>query len=451
VDLRCDCRAVPFAPSRTGKKDLQLKYPGITSDDPCMSHEGQLAPAFCDSPRIESIDIFRGLTMLLMVFVNDLGGPGQSDIVNFPAWLWHATKPDTVYFADAIAPAFLFIVGMAIPLANARRRERGDTNLRVWFHALTRTASLMLIGIGMGNMRSGRLKMMPWGIGSELWTVLLLLSFILIWNQYPKAKGKKKFIFEGLRLGGMLLLAGLFAIYREGPKLQGLQCRWFVIGAIGWAYLVSSLIYFVFRRHPACMFGCMGLLILLAIGDREGVFSRFPILDGVRHYVSFGKLLGIYPFMAIAGVMIGTFFLPETLPLDPRKRIARMGIFAAGLYLAGFFLRPLYGASKRTFSPTWALYSTAVSVVAFAFLYWLIDVRGIKRWARFLVPVGQNPLLVYFLSYMLHPLMQLAGIHGLNNWFHSGWPGVLRTVVVSVLLVLFSGWLTTRCRIVLKL
>ena len=52
---------------------------------------------------------------------------------------------------------------------------------------------------------------------------------------------------------------------------------------------------------------------------------------------------------------------------------------------------------------------------------------------------------------MLHPLMQVLGVHGLNNYLHSGWPGVIRTVVVSVLLVLFSGWLTTRCRIVLKL
>ena len=47
--------------------------------------------------------------------------------------------------------------------------------------------------------------------------------------------------------------------------------------------------------------------------------------------------------------------------------------------------------------------------------------------------------------------MQVLGVHGLNNSLHSGWPGVLRTIVVSVLLVLFSGWLTTRCRIVLKL
>lgn len=416
-----------------------------------MSSENQSAPALSFSERVESIDIFRGLTMLLMVFVNDLGGPGQSDIVNFPAWLWHAMKPDTVYFADVIAPAFLFIIGMAIPLAVASRRMRGETNPHVWFHILTRTASLLIIGIGMGNMRGGRLTMRPLGIGGEIWTVLLLLSFILIWNRYPKAAGAKKIAFDALRFGGILLLAGLFVIYREGPELRWLQCRWYVIGIIGWAYLVASLIYFAFRRQTAGMVGCLALLILLAIGDRGGVFDRFLFLDGVRHYIPFGELLGIHPSMTLSGVIVGILFLRETPISDPRRRIAWMSIFTAGLFLAGFFLRPLYGASKRTSTPAWALYSTAASVGAFAFLYWLVDVRKIKRWARFLVPVGRNPLLAYFLSFMLHPLMQVLGVHGLNNYLHSGWPGVIRTVVVSVLLVLFSGWLTTRCRIVLKL
>ncbi len=416
-----------------------------------MNEGNQPVVASVFSERVESIDIFRGLTMLLMVFVNDLGGPGQSDIVNFPAWLWHAMKPDTVYFADVIAPAFLFIIGMAIPLAIASRERRGETNPRIWFHILTRTASLLIIGIGMGNMRGGRLTMRPLAVSGELWTVLLLLSFILIWTRYPKTEGAKRILFDALRVGGILLLAWLFVIYREGADLRWLQCRWYVIGIIGWAYLVSSLIYFAFRGKMEGMVGCLALLVLLAVGDRSGVFDRFLFLNGIRHYIPFGELIGIHPSMTLSGVIVGLLFMKETPASGAKRRIAWMSIFAAGLFLAGFFLRPLYGASKRTITPTWALYSTAISVGVFAFLYWLVDVRGIGRWGRFLIPAGRNPLLVYFLSFMLHPLMQVLGVHGLNNYLHSGWPGVIRTVVVSVLLVLFSGWLTTRCRIVLKL
>jgi heparan-alpha-glucosaminide N-acetyltransferase len=360
-------------------------------------------------------------------------------------------KPDTVYFADVIAPAFLFIIGMAIPLAIASRERRGETNPRIWFHILTRTASLMIIGIGMGNMRGGRLTMRPLAVSGELWTVLLLLSFILIWARYPKTEGTKKIIYMVLRIGGVLLLAWLFIVYREGADLRWLQCRWYVIGVIGWAYLISSLIYFAFRRQMGGMVGCLALLVLLAIGDREGVFTRFLFLNGIRHYIPFGELIGIHPSMTLSGVIVGLLFMKETPAFGAKRRIVWMSIFAVGLFLAGFFLRSLYGASKHTITPTWALYSAAISCAAFAFLYWLVDVRGIGRWGRFLIPVGRNPLLLYFLSFMLHPLMQVLGVHGLNNYLHSGWPGVIRTIVVSVLLVLFSGWLTTRCRIMLKL
>ncbi|MBI5382616.1 MAG: DUF5009 domain-containing protein [Opitutae bacterium] len=407
------------------------------------------APA--PSSRVEFIDVFRGLTMLAMVFVNDLGGPGQSDIVGFAPWLWHAMTPDTVYFADVVAPAFLFIIGVSIPLAIGNRLQRGEAPGKIWRHILTRTVSLLIIGIAMGNMRGGRLTMHPLGMSGELWTVLLLLSFILIWTRYPESTGPRQKLFLALRLGGVALLAGLFAIYREGPALTWIQCRWYVIGTIGWAYLISALGYFLFRRRPEALVAGVALLILLAVGDRQGAFDQFHFLDGLRRYLPFGVLLGVHPAMTLSGVVIGLLFTREIPITEARKRIAWMLIFSAGLFFAGFLLRPLYGSSKLTTTPTWALYSTAWSCVAFAALYALAEANLLGRWRQFLIPVGKNPLLPYFLSFMLHPLMQVLGIHGLNDYFHTGWIGVIRTVFVALLLVQLSNWLTTRGRIVLKL
>ena len=72
------------------------------------------------SNRILSIDIFRGLTIFLMVFVNDLAG--VSDI---PAWMKHVPADfDGMTFVDVVFPAFLFIVGMAVPFAVKNRLER---------------------------------------------------------------------------------------------------------------------------------------------------------------------------------------------------------------------------------------------------------------------------------------------------------------------------------------
>ena len=65
-----------------------------------------------------------------MIFVNEFGGPGMADIVNAPKWLWHAMTPDTFHFADIIAPAFLFIMGVSLPFAVTKRLEKGDRSAR---------------------------------------------------------------------------------------------------------------------------------------------------------------------------------------------------------------------------------------------------------------------------------------------------------------------------------
>src|SRR5271170_2060484 len=80
-------------------------------------------PETSASFRIASVDALRGLTILLMIFVNDLG-PGA------PSWMHHIQPPnaDGMTLADVVFPAFLFIVGISIPLA----LERGSKTTNRW-------------------------------------------------------------------------------------------------------------------------------------------------------------------------------------------------------------------------------------------------------------------------------------------------------------------------------
>jgi heparan-alpha-glucosaminide N-acetyltransferase len=408
-------------------------------------------PASAFPSRVDSIDIYRGLTIFLMIFVNEFGGPGMADIVNAPKWLWHAMTPDTFHFADIIAPAFLFIMGVSLPFAVSKRLEKGDSMGRIWRHTLIRTGSLMLIGISMGNMRAGRLTMRPIGLSPMLWSTLLMLSLILIWVQYPKAKGIWRYAVMALRIGAMVLLVYLLVVYREGPDLKGIQLRWFVLGLLGWAYLIGFIAYLALKRCPAGLVGLIAVLIFLSIGEKAGVFAPYPWLMAVNSLINFGSVLGLHPAMTVSGVFVGLLFMPDSPAPTVRERIKWMLVFAAGALASARLVRPLWGAQKQQSTPSWGLYSIGISVAVFVFVYWLVDVRKFKAWGAMFRPVGKNPLLPYFLHYMFHPLLYVLGLHWLNNYLHEGWPGAIRTLAVAVLFILISNWLTARYKLILKL
>jgi len=92
--------------------------------------------------RLPSIDVFRAITMLLMIFVNDLVLDK-----NIPDWLEHAREgEDRLGFADIIFPAFLFIVGLSIPLAIRMGKERGLSNGATLWNILRRSFALLVMG-----------------------------------------------------------------------------------------------------------------------------------------------------------------------------------------------------------------------------------------------------------------------------------------------------------------
>lgn len=123
------------------------------------------------SRRIGSVDVLRGLTILLMVFVNDLGPAA-------PAWLHHIQPPnaDGMTVADVVFPFFLFIAGVSIPLSVATSRARGRGTLRILVHVLTRTLGLIVMGLVAVNLRSHN-RFEP-----RLWGLLAYISIILAWS-----------------------------------------------------------------------------------------------------------------------------------------------------------------------------------------------------------------------------------------------------------------------------
>src|ERR1043166_3375523 len=131
------------------------------------------------SERILSIDAFRGITILVMIFVNELAG-----IRDIPPWVKHMPKAsDAMSFVDVVFPAFLFIVGMAIPFAISRRIAKGDSFIKLQAHILFRTLGLLVLGFFLVNAEGGYNEQ-AMGIRIELWTLLFFAAVILIWKEY---------------------------------------------------------------------------------------------------------------------------------------------------------------------------------------------------------------------------------------------------------------------------
>ena len=127
--------------------------------------------------RILSIDAFRGITILVMIFVNELAG-----IRDIPQWLKHMpADADAMTFVDAVFPAFLFIVGMSIPFAINSRLAKGDSFWQLQQHILFRTLGLLVLGFFMVNAEEGYNESLM-GISINLWSLLFFEGVILIWK-----------------------------------------------------------------------------------------------------------------------------------------------------------------------------------------------------------------------------------------------------------------------------
>src|SRR3984885_5745261 len=155
--------------------------------------------------RVLSIDIFRGLTMAVMIFVNALAG-----VPGLPWWTYHAhANEDVMTYVDMVFPFFLFIVGMSLPLSVAQRLKRDPSLFALWLHVILRSASLIGLGLILANAEKADASRM--GISGNLWALLGLLSAALYLNVYPPSKRFPAYS-TAIRGIGLVAVIILFAI-----------------------------------------------------------------------------------------------------------------------------------------------------------------------------------------------------------------------------------------------
>lgn len=386
--------------------------------------------------RILSIDIFRGLTIFLMVFVNDLAG-----VSKIPGWMKHvAADFDGMTFVDVVFPAFLFIVGMAIPFAVENRQRKGDTGIGFWKHVLVRTLGLLILGVFMVN--SGEMNREANLIPHGLWAASLYISAILIWNRYPKTdQSQKNRFYAGLRTIGFLALIVLYYLYRKGPddQLTGMTPSWWgILGLIGWAYLFSIILFMCAGRKFYFMLPIFVIVLLLFLGlkmDNVPILSEWLWLKGQTGHFA-------HTLLTLAGILCSLILMRGGLKENPNQKIISMVLLGLALALVAFLVRPHTGGlSKIGGTPAWSLYCATICCILFPLIYWLVDLKGVRSWSNFLKPAGQNPLLTYILPPLFYAIV---GFSYLPPMFNTGAPGFIRSVVFSLLILWVAGLMTKK-------
>ncbi len=378
--------------------------------------------------RIRSIDAFRGITILVMIFVNDVAG-----ISGIPAWMKH--KPadaDAMTFVDIVFPAFLFIVGMSLAFAINNRLAKSDSFWKLQGHILWRTLGLLVLGVFMVNAEAGYNEK-AMGMPIAVWSLLFYLCAILVWNVYRFKNKTWAYLLRVIGAVGLLLLAWIYRAGDDGK--QGLTPQWWgILGLIGWAYLFSCIIYQLMRGRIIFLLLAIAVCIAWYTISRSGTAKDNSLLQ----WMAARSGHAAHTSIVLCGIVVSLFFFDRDIIKKIYWRFIAACLFALAAAIAGFFIRPYYGISKIYATPTWCLYCVAICTVLYSILYWLTDILKVDKWTVFFQPAASNPLLVYILPAIIMYLQISLGLYFMPAEFHQGVLGIAWSVCYTVIIMFIA-------------
>ena len=382
--------------------------------------------------RIASIDLFRALTVLVMIMVNEWHG-----VSGLPDWMKHMPADvDAMSFVDVVFPAFLFIVGMSIPFALQQRIAHGDTYFQLQKHVLQRALGLVVIGVFMVNAEEGfnpAAMLLP----ISAWALLSYLAAFLLWGSL---KGGAAFSLP-VRLSGVALLLLLAFIYHGGNDgKSGMTAQWWgILGLIGWAYLIGAFCFQMTRGRLLWLLLCVGICLAYFAAHRNPTISSSPawsILFSQDGHFSHAAIV-------LCGCVTAVIFFDEKKSQTLTYRTLTALAFALVLALVATAMRPEYKISKIYATPSWAMYSAASCVLIFALLYYWVDVRGHAWLSNTLAAVAANPLVAYLIPFIVGAGLELTHIV-MPEILRNGIAGVMYGLAYALLMIFVVKKITTR-------
>jgi predicted acyltransferase len=342
--------------------------------------------------RLLSLDVFRGLTMFLLIaefthIFSLLVDPAlEGTIIAAVGRQFHHHPWNGLRFWDLIQPFFMFIVGVAMPFSFGRRWARGDSWKRTFGHAALRSGLLLFLGWALYCIEPGRITFRFDNVLAQL-SVTYLFAFLIM-----RKPVRTQIV---ISLGLILLTEGLY--------------RFWPVAGFDQAFV------------PDKNFGAW--FDLFVTGHlNPGHWVIFNAVPTTAH--------------TIWGVLAGLVLKSGRSAAKKAGLLAAAG--AVGI-TSGLVLDPLTPIIKRICTSSFILVSGGICLLVLALFFWLIDVRKVRRFSLFFAVVGMNPLFIYLFSHT-----------GGGNWLRRiispftggllGWAGRLPAEIVEALLLWGLLW-----------
>ena len=348
-----------------------------------------------------AIDMLRGLTMFLMIFVNDFWTIGD-----VPHWLEHtATHEDAMGLSDIVFPLFLFAVGLSIPYAIEHRFQKLIPAEKTLGHILSRTFALLVMGVFFVNADG---RMAPFlGCGDWLFKLLAILGFFLVWNAYPEQLKAGKW----LRGAGIILLIALAVTYRTDSG--GLmKARWWgILGLIGWAYLFGAVAWLLCRKRTGALslvwLGLIGLnLLTTATRDGEMLLDGGNLLQDFARALNLGN--GSSALMVVTGMLVAV--QEKNFGREPAGRKLLYAALSVGILIGfGTAAHEDWILSKNIGTLPWCFYLGAIGITLYTLLR-VLEEKGWTGWFAPFRPAGMATLTVYLLPDVYYAVAEALGL-----------------------------------------
>ncbi len=342
-----------------------------------------------------SIDALRGFDMLMIIiaarFFRGLNRGADTPLTQFLAEQFSHPEWFGFHFYDIIMPLFLFVVGAVIPFSINKRLDSDPGKSRLYGHLIRRVIILFILGwIVQGRLLN--LDINEFHVFSNTLQAIAVGYFFASVAYLHLSKN-----------GRYILIAACLIVYAlllTVPQVPG----------IGRSMLLPDKNFALYVDH-------------LILGRFDDGYQYTWILSG------FG-----FTATVLSGLFAGELIRSNL----KREKVA---LYLLTIGLAGVALGLIWGIwhpiVKKLWSSSFVLLTSGICFVLLSLFYWIIDVKGVKKWAFFLKVIGMNAILAYMVSNTINmPAISENLLFGLEQYVGDYYSLVTATGGFAILYLL---------------